>query len=487
MQPDRATALNIISGTAIPAGDGGTFERRSPLDGSLVATAPRSRAADVDRAVVAARAAWRPWSQRGAVARGDVLRRFAGVVEEQAVDLIAAVRAETGKPPKDLQGELDAAQELAYFMASEGRRLYGRTMPSSVLGKQVATERAPIGVAGLIVAANTPLPNYAWKVLPALLCGNTVVLKPSEHTPLSAQLFVEALHTAGVPDGVVNLVHGLGHEAGTALVEHPDVDLVSFTGGTEVGRDIARRAGGRLAKTCLELGGKNPLVVCDDADLDRAVLHAVASAFSNAGQRCAAGSRIIIDESVLDAFLARFLPLVEALVVGADADADLGPVVSPAQLEGILSSVTEARAAGATVLAGGHRLDDAIHAQGAFLAPTVLLIERGNADPLATEVFGPVTCIHVVAGFQEALERADETSYGLTAAVHTRDMDRARAFVDHVQAGMVVVNGPTFGSEPHTPFGGFRASGNGFRECGTEVLDFYSDWKAVHTWTRPTT
>jgi aldehyde dehydrogenase (NAD+) len=483
MQPDGARALNIIAGKAVPANDGATFERRSPLDGSLVAFAPRSRSTDIQAAVTAAKAAWRPWSQRSAVQRGDLLRRFATVLEDGAEELIAAVRAETGKPRRDLQGELGAAQELAYFMASEGRRFYGRTMPSSVPGKHVSTERAPIGVAALIVAANTPLPNYAWKVLPALLCGNTVVLKPSEHTPLSAQLFVEGLHSAGVPDGVVNLVHGLGDEAGRALVDHPDVDLVSFTGGTEVGRDIARRAGGRLAKTCLELGGKNPLVVCDDADLDRAARAAVASAFSNAGQRCAAGSRIIVDERVLAAFLDRFLPLVEELVVGAGDTADVGPVISEAQLEGILERVHEARGAGAKVLAGGERLTDPARAPGTYMSPTVLLAARGGDDPIAMEVFGPVTCIHVVADFDEALAKADDTTYGLTAAVHTRDMNRARAFVDHVQAGMVTINGPTYGSEPHTPFGGFRASGNGCREGGTEVLDFYSDWKAVHAWT----
>lgn len=483
MQPDLASALNIIDGKAVPAHDGATFERRSPLDGRLVATVPRSRSADIDDAVAAAKAAWRPWSQRSAVERGDLLRRFAMVLENSAEDLIAAVRAETGKPRRDLQGELGAAQELAYFMASEGRRLYGRTMPSSVPGKHVSTERTPIGVAGLIVAANTPLPNYAWKVLPALLCGNSVVLKPSEHTPLSAQLFVEALHSAGVPEGVVNLVHGLGSEAGRELVDHGDVDLVSFTGGTEVGRDIARRAGGRLAKTCLELGGKNPLVVCDDADLDRAARAAVVSAFSNAGQRCAAGSRIIVDEKVLDAFLDRFLTLVDNLVVGSGDDADLGPVISEAQMEGILDRVGAARDAGAQLLTGGERLTDAPRASGNYVAPTVLLAARGGDDPIAMEVFGPVTCIHVVSGFEEALTKADATDYGLTAAVHTKDMDRARTFVDYIQAGMVAINGPTYGSEPHTPFGGFRASGNGFRECGTEVLDFYSDWKAVNTWT----
>lgn len=486
MQADRTKVLNVIAGKEVPACDGTTFERRSPIDGTSVASVPRSRSADIGAAVAAAKAAWRPWSQRSVVERGDLLRRFAEVLESRAEDLHAAVRAETGKPRRDLEGEFGAAREFAYFMASEGRRFYGRTVPSSLAGKHVSTERVPVGVAALIVAANTPLPNYAWKLMPALLCGNSVVLKPSEHTPVSAQLFVEALHAAGIPDGVVNLVHGFGDEAGRELVDHQDVDLVSFTGGTEAGRDIARRTGGRLAKTCLELGGKNPLVVCDDADIDGAARAAVASAFSNAGQRCAAGSRIIVDQTVLDVFLDRFLALVEGLVVGAGDDADLGPVISEAQLHAILARVNEARANGAKLLAGGERLDDPQRARGSYLSPTVLLAARGSEDPIAMEVFGPVTCIHVVSGFEEALDKADDTVYGLTAAVHTRDMDRARAFVDHVQAGMVAINGPTYGSEPHAPFGGFRASGNGYREGGTEVLDFYSDWKAVNTWTSPT-
>jgi acyl-CoA reductase-like NAD-dependent aldehyde dehydrogenase len=477
--------LNAIDGCALPAKDGATFERRSPVDDSVVAVVAASGPADVDAAVTAARAAWRPWSQQLVTARGEVLRAIAEELRARGDELVAAVRTETGKPEKDARGELGAAIELAYFMSSEGRRFYGRTTTSGVPGKHVAIERAPVGVAGLIVAANTPLPNYAWKVFPALLCGNAVVLKPSEHTPLSAALFVEVLHAAGVPSGVVNLVHGLGPVAGTALVDHERVDLVSYTGGTEVGREIARRAGGRLAKTCLELGGKNPLVVCDDADLAAAAKAAVASAFSNAGQRCAAGSRLIVDQRVREEFLVHLLPMIAALRVDGEPDADLGPVVSKPQLERIVASVEQAVGAGAEVLAGGGPVQDAPWDKGAFMQPTLLAVPQGAPDPLPFEVFGPVTCLETVSDFEAALVKADDTAYGLTAAVHTRDMTRARRFVEYVQAGMVSVNGPTYGSEMNAPFGGFRASGNGYRECGTEVLDFYSEWKAVNTWTDP--
>lgn len=481
--PPSPRVLNIIDGVGVSAESGAEFDRRSPVDGGLVATVARSGAADVDRAVRAARSAWRAWAAVGPVGRGAVLRDVARGLDAQREPLLAAVRAETGKPERDLAGEFGAAQELVHFMASEGRRSYGRTIPSAMPGKHVATERAPVGVAGLITAANTPLPNYAWKVVPALLCGNTVVLKPSEHTPCSSALFVETLLEAGVPTGVIQLVHGLGPEAGRALVDHRGVDLVSFTGGVDAGRDIATRTGARLAKTCLELGGNNPFVVCEDADLDRAAEHAVASAFSNAGQRCAAAGRIIVVDAVREEFLSKFLQRAERLVVGVGAAADIGPVISPVQLEAILASIESACAAGARVLLGGSAATDPPLDGGCFMRPTLLEIPTGELHPMSHEVFGPVATFETVPHFAAALEAADDTDLGLTAAIHTRDMSRARQFVDHVQAGMVAINGPTHGSEPHTPFGGFRSSGNGHRECGTEVLDFYSEWKAINSWT----
>lgn len=477
---------NVVAGQRRKASSGGWLERESPIHGGCIAVLPDSTATDVDEAVAAAKRSWRAWADLGPVARGTLLRAVAERLVALEGEIVQAVRTETGKPAADARGELWAAIEFSYFMASEGRRLYGRTIPSAVVGKRVATERVPIGVAGLIVAANTPLPNYTWKVMPALVCGNTLVLKPSEHTPLSADLFLRAVREAGVPDGVVNLVHGRGDVAGRAIVAHPDVDLVSFTGGTDVGREVAVGAARRLAKVCLELGGRNPLVVCDDADLDRAAEVAAASAFSNAGQRCASGSRVIVDQAVQDDFMERLLDHGRALVVGGGEDADIGPVVSRASLERIEALVDKAVGNGAVLRLGGRRLDDEGRAAGCFMAPTVLELPAGSAEPIAEEIFGPVATVLPVNGFEAALDAACDTPYGLTAAIHTSDMDRARNFVDRVQAGMVSVNGPTFGSEPHMPFGGFRASGNGYREGGTEVLDFYSDWKAVATWGHPT-
>ena len=470
-------APNIIDGEP-RAGSLGSDERRSPATGLPVGTYALSDARDIEDAVRVARGAQRSWAARTVVERGLVLRRLTQALEANGDELVDLVVHETGKPRRDAVGELGGAVEMGYFVAGEGRRFYGRTTTSGVPHKSVSVVRSPIGVAALIAAANTPLPNYAWKVFPALLCGNSAVLKPSEHTPFSATRFVQIAHEAGVPAGVLQLVHGHGAVAGAALAE-ADVDVLSFTGSAAVGRRIAATTGSRLVKTCLELGGKNPLVVCDDADLDRAVQAAVLSAFSNAGQRCAAGSRFIVMDAVYDEFRSRLLERTAALKVGSDDDCDLGPVMSPKQLAFMLDAVDQARAAGVTVLAGGRQVTDNGLAQGCYLAPT--LLEEPGADVAAgrEELFGPISALFRVASFAEALDRAEDTRYGLTAAVWTSSVDRAQVFVERAKAGMVVVNGPTYGSEPHMPFGGFKQSGNGFREAGTEALDVYSDWKTV--------
>lgn len=470
-------ALNLINGE-LRGGSLGADVRRSPATGRPVATFALSGASDVAEAVLGARAAQPSWAARTVVDRGLILRRVAQALESHADELIELVVQETGKPRRDAAGELAAAVEMGYFIAGEGRRFYGRTTTSGVPNKSVSLVRSPIGVAGLIVAANTPLPNYAWKVFPALLCGNAAVLKPSEHTPLSATRFVQIAHEAGVTPGALHLVHGHGAVAGSALAD-ADVDILSFTGSAAVGRRIAVSTGARLVKTCLELGGKNPLVVCDDADLDRAAQAAALSAFSNAGQRCAAGSRLIVMDSVYDAFKERLVERTAALKVGSDDDCDLGPVISERQLAFMLDAVDQAREDGVRVLAGGQRLTEDGLADGCYLAPT--LLEEPGPEVMAgrEELFGPISALFRVSSFAEALGRADDSPYGLTAAVWTRSIDRAQVFVDRIKAGMVVVNGPTFGSEPHMPFGGFKQSGNGFREAGTEVLDVYSDWKSV--------
>jgi alpha-ketoglutaric semialdehyde dehydrogenase len=473
---DVRTVANVIGGEERAASSGWTFEKIAPATGELLSLAARSSAADVESAVAAAEAAQPGWAARTVEERGRILRRIAQLLERDREQVAAVVSAETGKSPKDARGETDGAIELGYFVAGEGRRFYGKTMPSATPNRSAMTIRQPLGVAGLIIAANTPIANVAWKVFPALLCGNAAVLKASEDAPETANVFARLAAAAGLPEGVLNVVHGFGEEAGRPLVEDPRVAVVSFTGSTAVGRLIARVAGERLAKVCLELGGKNPLVVCDDANLERAAEAAALSAFSNAGQRCAAGSRLIAFDAVYERFRDLLLERAHAQKVGPDDEHDFGPVINERQLEHMLDAVERAKAAGATVLAGGERLDR----PGFYMAPTIVEGAGADSDISRTELFGPITTLHRVDGFEEALAAANASPYGLTAAIWTASIHRGQEFVRRVVAGGVQVNGPTYGFEPHVPFGGQRDSGTGWREPGTEALDVYSDWKTVY-------
>jgi alpha-ketoglutaric semialdehyde dehydrogenase len=470
-----AVVQNHVGGVPGAALDGRTFTKYDPATGRPLCEVARSGPADVAAAVAAARAAYPGWAATTVVKRGEVLRSIALLMREHRAALAALVAKETGKSLKDALGETDAAIEMGFFVAGEGRRFYGTTTTSAVPGKSALIVRQPLGVAGLIIAANTPIANVAWKAFPALLCGNAAILKASEDTPLSAWAFAELARQAGVPDGVYSTLHGFGEEAGAPLVEHPGVDVLSFTGSCEVGRWIAETAGKRLAKVCLELGGKNPFIVCDDADLDAAVTWAVGSAFSNAGQRCAAGSRIIVFDAVYDRFKDMLIEATRALRVGTGDGDFYGPVINESQMANMLASVEAARAAGARVLTGGARLTGPGYDGGYFVAPTILE-HVGATDAISrTELFGPITLLYRVQGFEQAIALANDTPFGLTAAVHTRNINRAMTFIARIEAGVAVVNGGTYGSEPHMPFGGLKQSGNGWREAGTEALDVYSD------------
>jgi alpha-ketoglutaric semialdehyde dehydrogenase len=464
---------NLIAGEPVPAGSGEWIEKCRPADGEALCRVARSGADDVAAAVAAARGAQPEWAERTPVARGDILRELALRLRDRRAEISEVVVAETGKPLELALAETDAAVEMGLFVAGEGRRFYGRTTTASMPHRTVLTVRQPLGVAALIMSFNTPLPNVAWKAFPAALCGNASVVKPSEHTPASAFLFGELAHEAGLPPGVLNVVQGLGSEAGAALVEHDGVDLVSFTGGAATGRSINETAGRRLAKVCLELGGKNALVVCDDAELDAAVRWALASAFSNAGQRCASASRIVVFDSVYEDFRERFVDGARTL--------DPEPVISEASLDRILGAVARARDGRATVLCGGARLDR----PGWYLSPTVLEGAAVDAEISCTELFGPVTLLFRVPGLEEAIDVVNDSPYGLTAAIHSGSIHRAMRFAEKAQAGVVVVNGGTHGSEPHMGFGGVKQSGTGWREAGVEALDVYSDLKVVNLITDP--
>jgi aldehyde dehydrogenase (NAD+) len=471
---------NFIDGHEIGARSGECFVKRAPATGKALTQVARSRAEDVAAAVAAARRAQPAWADATVVSRGDRLRAIALGLRDRQDEVARLVAEETGKSMKDARGETGAAIEMGMFIAGEGRRFYGRTTTSAIPNKAALTVRQPLGVAGLIIAANTPIANVAWKVFPALLCGNAAVLKAAEDTPLSAWAFARIASHAGLAAGLLNVVHGFGEEAGAPLVESRDVDVISFTGSTEVGRYIAQAAGARLAKVCLELGGKNPLVVCDDADLDAAVEAAVLSAFSNAGQRCAAGSRLIVFDAVYERFRERLLARVAKLRVGTGDDDDFGPVINEAQLEGMLSAVKAARGRGVTVLTGGKRLTGPGYDGGYFMAPTLLEHAAADADVSRTELFGPISVLYRVKDFEEALALANDSPYGLTASIHTDSVNRGMTFLNRVRSGVAVVNGATYGSEPHLPFGGLRDSGTGWREAGTEALDVYSDWKTIY-------
>jgi aldehyde dehydrogenase (NAD+) len=483
--PAEETIGNWIGGKQLHAASGATFEKRSPHDGALLFAVARSDAAEVDAAVKAAKSAQVHWGAMPAVQRGSILHGVCNALEARQQELAEVVAKETGKAPKEAFGEAGGAIALGRFFAGEGQRLYGRTTTSGTPDKYVMTVRQPCGVAGLIIAANTPIANAAWKVFPALICGNAAVLKAAEDTPATALRFAKIAHEAGLPPGVLNVIQGYGMECGAPLVMHGDVDVISFTGSTKVGKWIGEECGKALKKVSLELGGKNPLVVCDDADLDEAVKWTCLSAFSNAGQRCAAGSRIIVFASIYDVFRDKLVAAAKGLKVGPTDEDDFGPVINEGQLLTMLAAIEKAAADGARVLVGGQRLSDPAHAKGHYLAATVIENASPAADISRHELFGPIACLYRVRGYDQALRLANDSHYGLTACIHTRSVDRGMDFAHKIRSGVAVINAGTFGSEPHMPFGGLQQSGNGSREPGTEALDVYSELKDVYIQVRP--
>jgi alpha-ketoglutaric semialdehyde dehydrogenase len=473
-------ASNWIDGGETPAASGKTIEKISPIDGSVLCKVPRSDAADLEKAISPMVAAQRLWESVPGVERGNILYEIAQTMHERREEISRMVSLETGKSLKDALAETNGALLLARFAAGEGQRLYGRTTTSSIQNRLVLTIRQARGIAGLIVSANTPIANIAWKVFPALICGNGFVLKPSEDAPLTAWLFGKILSTSRLPKGSWAIVQGLGSEAGDALVRNPQISVVSFTGSTAVGRKIASVAGERLARLSLELGGKNALVVCEDADLEQAAQWAILSAFSNAGQRCASGSRVIVLDTVYEKFKALLVERTSKLRLGPQDSDDLGPVINEKQMNQMLAAVEAAQKRGATILCGGSRLTGAAHAKGYYVAPTWLENIRPTDEISSSELFGPISILYKVRTLDEAIDLLHSTPYGLTSAIHTRNIDQALAFSQRVKTGVVSINAGTYGSEPHLPFGGFGQSGNGSREPGTEALDVYSELKNVY-------
>lgn len=424
-------------------------------------------------------AAFENWSRTPVVKRGEILRTATQLMESRKQEIVEIVALETGKSPKDAAGETQAAIELGYFMAGEGRRFYGQTTTSAIPDRFAYTIRQPVGVCALITSFNTPIANAAWKAFPALLCGNNVIMKPSEHTPYTAVWLAKILKEAGLPSGVFSVIQG-GAQTGRFLAGNDEIDLVSFTGSVAVGREIAEMAGKRLARVCLELGGKNPLIVCDDADIDWAVECAVLSAFSNAGQRCASASRIIVFNSVYERFVQKMYDRTLALKIGPTDKDDLGPVISQKQHDQILQSIQQARQEKAEILTGGRHFNHPEFPNGYYIEPTIIENANPNSQISQNEIFGPVTCLYQVKNLAEAVRLANNSRFGLTGAIHTQNTHRIQFFIENNRAGVVSANGATYGSEPHLPFGGLGDSGNGWREPGTQALDAYSEWKTIY-------
>ena len=471
--------LHWIDDVEVASESGATFEKRSPINDGVVAMVTRGSSAEVARAVDVASAASEAWARMPPPRRGEILGRAATILRSRERELGEIVQTETGKPWKNAVAEVSSSAELAGFMEGEGSRFYGKTMTSPIPNRAVRTERTPIGVCAAIMPFNSPLAGVAWKAFPALLCGNAVVAKSHELTPYTAVAFGKLLQEAGLPRGVYSAVQGYGPEVGGPLIEDDRVGLVSFTGSAPTGKRIQQAASARriLAKVCLELGGKNPLVVCDDADLSKAAEHAVASAFIDAGQRCAAGSRIIVFDRVYDAFRDAMLTRTAGMKVGSGPQDDCGPVISKQSLDRLLEAIAGAVGRGARVLTGGHVV--ASLAPGYYLAPTVLDNVSHDDAISQEEQFGPITCLYRVQDFDQAVRLANATSFGLTGAIHTTNHNRIEQFIARYRGGLVSINGPTYGAGPHMPFGGLKNSGNGFREPGTESLDVYCEWKTV--------
>ena len=475
---------NWVNGLEAQPSNNTWLDKFNPHNGELLSQVADSSEADTHRAIDAAAEAFMGWSEMTPVKRGQILADIVVLMKRRADELAECIAMETGKPPQDAKGEVGGAILQAEFFAGEGMRLYGRSLTSGIPGKYSHTVRQPRGIAGLIVPANTPIANIAWKTFPALICGNTVVMKAAEDSPRIAYLFAQLTKEAGLPDGVFNVVQGRGRPAGAALVEDSRVAVISFTGSTAVGRWIAEVAGRRLARVSLELGGKNPFLVCDDADLDQAVHWASLSAFSNAGQRCAAGSRILVFKDIYDTFREKLIEKAKGLKLGIGPGCDLGPVVNKRQQQNILAAIEKAKSENGRILCGGAAPFEDELVSGYYIQPTVIEGLEPSAELSCKELFGPVVTLHPVDDLADALRLANATEYGLTAAIHTRNVDRAVWFAQRVKAGVANINLGTFGSEPHMPFGGFGASGNGTREPGIEALDVYSELKNITFLTR---
>jgi acyl-CoA reductase-like NAD-dependent aldehyde dehydrogenase len=474
---------NFIDGEWVEASTGQTFENRNPADTrDVIGIFQRSGKADVDAAIGAAKKAFAKWRLIPAPRRAEIIYRAAEMLMERKEEYARDMTREMGKILKETRGDVQEAVDTAYYMAGEGRRMFGPTTPSELPNKFAMAVRQPIGVCGMITPWNFPMAIPSWKLLPALVCGNTCVIKPAQDTPLSTFNLVRVLYDAGLPRGVVNIVTGFGSEVGTPLTEHADVRAISLTGSSAVGRIVGTTAAKSFKHCSLELGGKNPMIVLDDANLDLAIEGGLWGGFGTTGQRCTATSRIIVQKGIYGKFVERYVERAKALKVGngLDETVEMGPAINENQLKTDLSYVEIGKAEGARLKCGGNRLDKGDYQHGYFMEPTVFVDVTPKMRIAQEEIFGPVVSILACDDLEDAIEIANGVDYGLSSALYTKDVNRAFMAMRDLDAGITYINAPTIGAEVHLPFGGVKQTGNGHREGGLGAIDFFSEWKSIY-------
>ena len=473
------TFKNFIGGKWVAPATGRYFQNRNPADtNDLIGRFPESGKADIDAAVKSAREGYARWSRTPAPLRGEVLRRVGDLLTQRKEEIADAMTREMGKVLAETRGDVQEGIDTAYYAATEGRRLFGHTVPSELRQKWAMSVRRPIGVCGLITPFNFPMAIPTWKAFPALLCGNSVILKPSEDVPHTATILVEILLEAGLPPDVIQLVHG-GEEAGKALVAHPQVPVISFTGSTDTGSKIGEVCGRMHKRLSLEMGGKNAQIVMEDADLDLALDGVLWGAFGTTGQRCTATSRLIVHRKVHDKLVAKLVEAAGKLVLGdgREGKTQVGPLIHEASRGKVEQYVEIGQSEGAELACGGVRPRGARTQDGYFFKPTVFVNVKKGSRLATEEIFGPVLSVIRVNSFEDAIKVNNEVKYGLSSALYTRDVHRAFRAMEELENGITYINAPTIGAEAHLPFGGVKQTGNGHREGGWEVFEFYSETK----------
>ncbi len=477
------TYPNYINGKWVASQSGEVFENRNPANrDELIGKFQKSNIQDVNEAVAAAKEAFKTWSLFPAPRRAEILYKLGQRLIEKKEEYSQEMTREMGKIIKETRGDVQEAIDTSFLLAGEGRRMFGQTVPSEIPNKFAMSVRMPLGVCALITPWNFPMAILSWKLLPALVCGNTVVIKPATDTPLSAYNLVKTCEEVGIPRGVVNLVTGSGSKVGVPMTQHKDIKLVSFTGSTEIGREVSKACAEDFRHCSLEMGGKNPIIIMDDANLDNAVEGCLWGAFGTTGQRCTASSRLIVHKKIYKALSEKLAERAKALKVGNGLDeaTEMGPCVNQDQLEKVEMYVDIGKKENASLICGGHRLTGKEYDKGFFFEPTIFADVDRKMRIAQEEIFGPVLSIIPTNGLEEAIEIANDTIYGLSSAIYTQDISNAFTAMRDLYTGIFYVNAPTIGAEVQLPFGGTNQTGNGHREAGSTVLDIFSEWKSIY-------